>query len=119
MSQKLIAKRVRHGAELLDRILPGWFLQIDVETLDLAASCNCVLGQLAVDIVPRRQWFRAWRKGGDRPEYAEAYEQLKLTHAKAASHGFNLDNDNYGYDELTTEWKRYIARRQRSRWMSR
>src|SRR5712672_2645116 len=46
----LAAKRVLRGARLLDEKLPGWFVEIDVENLNLGSACNCVLGQLATDI---------------------------------------------------------------------
>ncbi len=37
---------VKQGAELLDRINPGWFLAINTEELDLGDCDKCVLGQL-------------------------------------------------------------------------
>lgn len=37
---------VERGAALLDEKLPGWENDIDLEKLDLAHDCKCVLGQL-------------------------------------------------------------------------
>ena len=41
-----ITERVEAGAALLDEKLPGWWREIDLEKLNLASRCNCVLGQL-------------------------------------------------------------------------
>lgn len=37
------------GADLLDRVRPGWADKIDVETLDLSSCTRCVLGQMYGD----------------------------------------------------------------------
>jgi hypothetical protein len=42
--------RVERGAALLDERLPGWAKQIDLTILDLSSGCDCVLGQLALDL---------------------------------------------------------------------
>ena len=39
--------RVARGAALLDRVQPGWAHQINVGTLKLCESKNCILGQLS------------------------------------------------------------------------
>lgn len=38
--------RVKAGAAYLDVTQPGWYRTLDVEHLDLADECRCVLGQL-------------------------------------------------------------------------
>lgn len=51
MSDTLIAdatRRVRDGAALLDRLLPGWHDVVDVDSLWINSPCNCVLGQLGL-----------------------------------------------------------------------
>jgi hypothetical protein len=40
------AERVFDGMALLDKENPGWELKIDLEELNLASGCHCVLGQL-------------------------------------------------------------------------
>lgn len=42
-----ITERVERGAALLDDKRPGWWQQIDLDTLDVRAKCDCVLGQVA------------------------------------------------------------------------
>lgn len=37
--------RVAKGAAFLDRTRPGWFTQIDIDTLNLVDGCRCVLAQ--------------------------------------------------------------------------
>jgi len=34
------------GAQLLDEERPGWAREIDLEMLNMASPCNCVLGQI-------------------------------------------------------------------------
>ncbi len=45
-----ITERVAQGAALLDEKLPGWAGRIDIGTLRMRDTCQCVLGQLfAID----------------------------------------------------------------------
>lgn len=41
-----VNERVEAGAAWLDRVDPKWIDRIDIKQLDLACSCNCVLGQI-------------------------------------------------------------------------
>lgn len=41
--------RVGRGASLLDEYRPGWERLVDLTKLDLADTCNCVLGQVFFD----------------------------------------------------------------------
>lgn len=34
------------GARVLDKLNPGWFNEVDVDTLDLSSDTNCIGGQL-------------------------------------------------------------------------
>ena len=40
------AARVAKGAAYLDEVCPVWVEHVEVNTLDMADSCRCVLGQL-------------------------------------------------------------------------
>ena len=42
----IAARRVRRGAELLDRVHPGWREKIQIDTLDISSTRHCILGQL-------------------------------------------------------------------------
>lgn len=47
MSKTLLSRHVRAGVELLDRVLPGWPLSIDPDTLDVGSTDVCVAAQLS------------------------------------------------------------------------
>jgi hypothetical protein len=85
---------VRRGARLLDREAPGWERKIDLDTLDLEHTCNCVVGQVYGD-------------------YDEGIEQLD---GDAESHperyGFDIDPAaDYEYESLTERWRGFLKRR--------
>ncbi len=42
---------VDEGVRLLDQVRPGWYDEINTETLDIASAYRCVLGQLYGDFV--------------------------------------------------------------------
>jgi hypothetical protein len=42
-------RRVKRGARWLDEHWPDWWREVDLSTLNLASSCDCVLGQLGRD----------------------------------------------------------------------
>ena len=44
-TQKLVARRVTRGIDLLDRGLPGWESRINLRRLNIFSSRDCVLGQ--------------------------------------------------------------------------
>jgi hypothetical protein len=48
--------RVARGAEWLDKEVPGWEEQIDLSTLDLADSCQCILGQVYRNVAKACCW---------------------------------------------------------------
>lgn len=45
----VLAKRVKAGAELLDKHRPGWADQIDTPALQIESADRCVLGQVFGD----------------------------------------------------------------------
>ena len=42
-----LTTRVVRGAEYLDTRYPGWYAEIDLETLDLDSMSSCIIGQLS------------------------------------------------------------------------
>jgi len=46
MAESEITKRAKRGAELMDRIMPGWHSQIDLDELDMSSCYKCILGQV-------------------------------------------------------------------------
>lgn len=105
---------VAAGAEFLDKKLPGWEFQINTRKLDLAHGCQCVLGQLAVDIVPRRKWLVVIHelKQCALPQYDDAILHMNLTYEDVGRLGFTLKRGTiYGFDGLTKAWKKLIEER--------
>lgn len=98
-----IEARVTRGAQLLDERLPGWVDRIDLDRLNLASSCNCILGQ----------------KFGD---YLDGIDALfNCQNTDAINHGFDAFEDEGAdaeaaeYEALTAEWRRVIlARREQA-----
>lgn len=90
-------KTVERGAALLDERLPGWEDKIDLERLDLASTCNCVLGQL----------HRKRGRPGHRNYYA-GLNELGIT--TPSRYGFSVWSGGR-FESLTEAWRRLITRR--------
>lgn len=89
--------RVKNGMMLLDeKHGPGWVWRIDVDTLALASTCRCVLGQVYGD-------------------YGDALDVLGLFNGRSAEHGFTLtgsqEPEPVMWVELTTAWRHAILAR--------
>lgn len=111
-TRRLARKRVARGMHLLDLKLGGvWVFHMNLERFDLASGCTCVLGQLAVDIVPKRQWMYRGRRRWV-PAYSNAVETLQLSGGQERTHGF-LNDYKLGltYDVLAYAWRHAIAQR--------
>lgn len=100
-----IAEKIAAGAAFLDEHEPGWVDRIDVDRLDLASMCGCVLGQL--EIV-----HRGW---SDRPR-TNPYEWARVRYAlplpRARELGFQSTQPlGPEYERLTAEWRELILAR--------
>ena len=94
-----IEERVEAGAEWLDANRPGWVDRINLETLDLGSTCNCVLGQE----------FKGFntavkRHMGDDYELAGAW-----AFTLQSDRGFLVDDQHFS--DLTQAWRDYITAR--------
>lgn len=91
------------GALYLDRVLPTWDTLVDVDTLDLKSGCNCVLGQLNIDLYPADL----------RDPYAAMTWRLDLSNHEVEELGFNLPypSDWREWDELNQAWRHEIGKR--------
>lgn len=106
--QDELQPRVEAGAEWLDQVLPGWHLKIDLSRLSMYSECQCVLGQLAIDIAP--EGYTAM-KNFDEPTlgfWSWVCGRLggvtKLTNQEAVDRGFNLGSDDEAHFDDTTNW---------------
>jgi hypothetical protein len=76
-----IAERVAAGAAWLDEHRPGWVERVNLDTLDLGDSCECVLGQEYGDFwkAPTEVIFEDYVRGFNRSssrDDSSAYEPL-------------------------------------------
>ena len=88
------ADRVDRGAELLDRVRPGWADEVGLEDLDMVHCALCMLGQLFGDF-----------DRGDRALFPGDTLQ------PSRDHGF-FASTIVDYRALELEWRRVIAERQ-------
>jgi hypothetical protein len=102
---KKVTKRVRQGAAYLDEREPGWWQKIDLPSLDLRSSCDCILGQLATD---KDSWLRICRDFG---LTASRNEDCHRGFNLNASYGVEVDSDGVTWQDLTTEWVQVIEAR--------
>ena len=104
-----IETRVAQGVALLDEQLPGWVDRIDLDTLNLASPCRCILGQT----------WDEWSDPTDEDDRYFLHAHRLLGPAAGvvaeAEHGFN--SVHYGrlmreeFAALTAEWRRVILAR--------
>ena len=91
-----LSARAHNGALFLDARLPGWHRSIMLDQLDLASTCDCVLGQLFGD-------------------YGEGMHRLHIDTGVLL--GFTLDveeiiaNPGLGFDDLDEPWAREVISR--------
>ena len=97
---------VERGAALLDDRRPGWFNEIDLDTLNIEMPGECVIGQLY---------------GGESGSFHEALDDLDID--TPLIFGVSIDGMALGGDtermhtafaELTTEWTRLILERRQA-----
>jgi len=91
-------KTVERGAALLDERKPGWDRKIDLDTLNLADGCNCVLGQVYGDRLARDDY-----NGYDRGQ-----RLLGLNARHSQHYGFLAWSD---WGNLTAAWRQLIEKR--------
>lgn len=114
MSMKLARQRARRGSVYLDGKRPGWWREVDEDSLDLASSCKCVLGQVGAIMMQEA--------GDDNLSYAtDGFTYLLVDwffddEAEASLFGFETEDkeaidDGLDYDELTVAWKELIIDR--------
>jgi hypothetical protein len=115
-----IETRVAQGVALLDEKLPGWVNRIDLDKLDLASTCDCILGQEFkghpdVDMEDDGNdegWPTASPFDIGVRELFVAAQFTNPEHA-ARSHGFNASSPSLPgeFAALTAGWKRVVLAR--------
>lgn len=94
-----VEPRVRRGVELLDRVAPNWWQQIETNELAMEEACNCILGQL----------YGLYSHG-----VALVFKAGSPTHQEhqALEHGFVSPDDDYPLIEQT--WRSWITSRRQA-----
>lgn len=107
------AQRVDNGIAHLDRwIGPGWVWDIDLKTLDLESSCNCVLGQLAIEkqlIEEDSPWARVLQVFGILGSTRNSRSSTDVSLGFNARWRRGVLFPQRAYDNLTAEWRRRIT----------
>lgn len=117
-----ISARVARGAKWMDTNVPYWWKQVEVNTLDMASPCSCVLGQVFADdpdVTDGRQTdgFCAGieRLPGDvRGKAPTIWSYIGQTYSSAAWHGFDAvfgETREEEFDLLGRAWRKVIADR--------
>lgn len=96
-----VAERVAAGVAWLDAKAPGWIDRVDLDELQMASTCSCVLGQLF-----------------------HGYYYAPITLGEAMLCGFDTELDvedaesaaraSKEFVALTDEWRRVITERRES-----
>lgn len=95
MPELTVEQRVANGVEWLDERWPEWVRAINLDDLDLADSCNCVLGQ---------------RRG----DFDEALDSEDMSLDDAVRNGFYAGHPSQNRDAyvaLNAMWRRVIEAR--------
>lgn len=99
--------RIRRGAKLLDKKVPGWDAKINTTRLNLSSATDCVLGQL---FSVRGVTYDFWSG------YLRGLEELfgsSFAHGRSSWHGFVPGfGESWFYEE---KWKDEIAQRRTTR----
>lgn len=141
--KKTNEKRVLRGAAWLDEVMPDWFERIDLDELNLADECWCVLGQIVSDVTSEQlteegsDWHHDyWTVVCDRYSTLDEKREylpvaglvpMVMTNAVAVQRGFQVCAKRWGdgyeinhdlmasidYDHLTDLWRAQIERRRR------
>lgn len=99
--------RVAQGADLLDRVWPGWWREISLDRLAMHSCDACVLGQLYGEYT--RGWYEATRPLPASGCYSAAFHGFTLTIDE--QHWGGPTDDAPGWPLLADAWRAEVARR--------
>lgn len=101
-------RRVKKGAALLDRVMPGWAKKIRPEKLDLHSCNQCVLGQLY-----RGRGQNGFDRGATKLGLMAGQESALGFDAQETRDSYfgNRGTDENDYDRLDRAWLFEIGRR--------
>ena len=124
------AARVARGAAYLDKVHPTWVDEVNLDILDLASGCNCVLGQIvsATNGDPEGGYYNVAEHCPTDFGYNQALELARtvgfrqpLSRRQAVAYGFHLSKRHAllsrwtsvkaEWEGLTAEWRKLIEAR--------
>lgn len=102
---------IARGAELLDKVRPGWELQLDLGELDVNSCFRCVLGQVFAPLVLSLAQVGTQTNGYDLGIMMLCGDDGGADIAEwARDHGFAARRFE-GYKELTEGWRQFVKDR--------
>ena len=103
-----IAERAKRGAELMDKLRPGWANRINVQILDMNSCSRCILGQLYKDYFEGLK--RTFGTEGFNPFSSHLEENYGFLADYRITGGMSAKNTEY-YELLAEAWKEEINKR--------
>ncbi len=107
---------VLRGAELLDRVVPGWVNKVDVVKLDLESCSTCILGQVFgdffigwVSLFPPQLGKPIWQVGYSPTYYGFNLERYIVGDPCAYRKEMRQSPENY--EGLRRDWVEAIVER--------
>jgi len=98
-----LQRKVKKGIIWLNEVKPGWYKEIDVETLRMDNRYSCVCGQLFTNF-----WKVIYNRGGDMKKRGEARKTKKIamSYEDSIKRGFCAEDnfEEYVFDMLTKIW---------------
>ena len=90
-------QRVKHGATVMDRLLPGWYKYVDLNQLNMADGSMCLLGQTfglhAERCLAKEMYPEEWEAAVAATEVRIRDEASK---EKIRTWGYTIAHSNYG-----------------------
>lgn len=96
----LIVRRVRRGMKHLDKVRPGWYINIDLDELFMESGDSCIVGMVCHT-----------RTRGI--TYHDGLNELGFDTYKTKAeilHGFVDDFPHYNYGQLQAVWENELRR---------
>lgn len=108
-----VEERVARGLEWLDSNVEGWVDKVEINSLRMASSCNCVLGQVFKEHerVDKYNPSRLDETGYGWAMREHNIEDIMLGFDFAAVDAEEIGNDGDPYTYIQEEWERVIAER--------
>jgi hypothetical protein len=103
----MFEQQIAKGVALLDEKWPGWHERINLDTLDIGSSCDCVIGQLYPGIEFPGVTYELFPIGELMPR---VYKMRECGFATDC-HGLSYTERDMRYKDLTDEWVECIAGR--------